>query len=211
MNPNVQEIQSYVSIVKDVITAVAALTAAIVAVIGLWAWKGQLKGKTEYELAQRVLRAVYKVRDAMYFVRHPMIDQGEYAQAMKDAGIEVYSPDAAVPLRIDTEVYHKRWTKVQEAWADLDANMLEAEALWGRESRDVFRPLRQCISTLFASIQMFLDGRTRPSIASDTERLERIRLVIYGLPDDEDGNSFSAETIKAVGEIEAFLKPHLKL
>jgi hypothetical protein len=46
--------QIYASIAKDVITAGAAITAAVVAVKGLRAWKKQLRGKTDYELAPQV-------------------------------------------------------------------------------------------------------------------------------------------------------------
>ncbi len=211
MNPNLQELQAYISIAKDIITGFAALTAAIVAVIGLRAWRSQLKGKTEYELAQRVLRAVYKVRDAMHFVRHPFMSASEISQAMKEAGIEGNPLDAKVNARSQEAAYQKRWTKVQEAWADLDLNTLEAEALWGQEIREKLKPLRQCVSTLFASIQTYLRGLATPPRELDAQRMERTDNVIYGSPEDADRNPFTAEIIKAVGQVENFLKPRLKL
>jgi len=42
----------------------------VVAALGLQAWRTQLKDKTEYELARRVLRAVYQVRDSRQAVRN---------------------------------------------------------------------------------------------------------------------------------------------
>ena len=61
MDSNLQNFQVIISIVKDIVTALSALTAAIITVIGLSTWKKQLKIKTEYDLAQRLLKSVYKI------------------------------------------------------------------------------------------------------------------------------------------------------
>lgn len=74
--------QIYASIAKDVITASAAVTAAVVAVKGLRAWKKQLRGKTDYELARRCLKAVYRVRDGIRMVRNPLQSSEEIAAGM---------------------------------------------------------------------------------------------------------------------------------
>ena len=81
--------QIYASIAKDVITAGAAITAAVVAVKGLRAWKKQLRGKTDYELARRCLKAVYRVRDAIRMVRNPLQSSEEIAVAVKEEGPSV--------------------------------------------------------------------------------------------------------------------------
>ena len=45
--------------IKDIVVTASALTAAVVAVVGLNAWRRQLAGQNEYEVGQHVLRASY--------------------------------------------------------------------------------------------------------------------------------------------------------
>ena len=89
----IQELQAYVTLIKDIITGLSALTAAIIAVLGLQAWKKQLKGKTEYEIAQKLLKAVYKVREAFSGVRSMLMDIPEQRQAVKELKIEENTTD----------------------------------------------------------------------------------------------------------------------
>jgi Tfp pilus assembly protein PilO len=104
-----ETIQAWVTLVKDIVTILATSIAAGVAVMGLQAWKKQLKGKTEYELAQRVLRAAYQFREALAWVRNPLIYEGEQVQAMKDANIEGNPGDPPTRQRRLKAVYEKRW------------------------------------------------------------------------------------------------------
>ena len=135
MNPNLQELQAIVSLTKDIITALSAIIAATVAVVGLRTWRKQLKGKTEYELAQKSLRAVYRVRESIALVRNPFMNAGEIDQAMKEANIEG-NPlnDPKVDRLSQGAVYQRRWQKLQEALAELELNALEAEDYLGARS-----------------------------------------------------------------------------
>jgi hypothetical protein len=67
----VQDIQQYVTLIKDVLTAIAAVGAASIGLLGLATWRKQLKGRTEYELARRLLVAVYRIRNAVSYLRNP--------------------------------------------------------------------------------------------------------------------------------------------
>ena len=88
MDTNLKYFQIWVSLIKDIVTGLAAVVAAVIAIMGLRTWKKQLKGKTEYELSQRFLRATYKVRDAFSWVRNPIQSPSEISQAMIEANIE---------------------------------------------------------------------------------------------------------------------------
>ena len=57
---------------KEIVVAGAAVAAACIAYLGLAAWKKQLHGRSGYELARRLLRAVYSVRDRIVRVRTPL-------------------------------------------------------------------------------------------------------------------------------------------
>ncbi len=54
---DIEAIQTFATLIKDIITSISvSLAAAIIAFLGLQAWKKQLRGKTEYELAQKLLK-----------------------------------------------------------------------------------------------------------------------------------------------------------
>jgi hypothetical protein len=123
----------FVKNIPDIVTALAAGIGAVVAVVGLNAWKKQLKGKTDYELARRYLRAVYKIRDAIKFVRNPFISLGEMEQALKERGSNQSTSDHKETSRA---VYSVRWKKVTEAGSDLTLELREAEVSWGKDEKD---------------------------------------------------------------------------
>ena len=64
--------QPYVTLVKDIITIASLTAAAIIAGMGLYTWKNQLIGTAEYELAKRILKATYRLRDTLENVRNPI-------------------------------------------------------------------------------------------------------------------------------------------
>jgi hypothetical protein len=55
---------------RELVLIAASSIAAVVALLGLRTWKKQLKGRTDYELARRLLKSAYAVRDALQIVRH---------------------------------------------------------------------------------------------------------------------------------------------
>lgn len=64
-------------VAKDLILSTAAITGAYVAVSALGAWKEQLKGKTDYDLSRRILITIFKCRDAIEVLRHPIMSGNE--------------------------------------------------------------------------------------------------------------------------------------
>ena len=70
---------------RSVLVASAAITGVVVALVGLRTWRHQLKGKTEYELARRLLRAAYTVRGEFQRVRSPLMLGGEIQRAFEEA------------------------------------------------------------------------------------------------------------------------------
>lgn len=204
------QLQVYLSIAKDVFTIFASLTAGIVAILGLKTWRKQLKGKTEYELAQRLLTAVYKIRYAFYHVRNPFMSVGEISKAMKDANIEGNPADPRLNASSQQAVYQQRWLKMQEAWNIFDLALLEAEALWGNEIIEISKPLNNLTATLHVNIQKTLQNLQNPRVI-DPAKIEEIDSIIYGHLNDEDKNVFSAEILGAIQTFEKYLKPKLKL
>lgn len=207
----IQEIQLAVTIIKDVSTCLTAITAAVVAVLGLRAWKKQLKGKTEYELARNLLRATYKVRNSFMDARNPTPDYEEIMQALEDAKIENY-PELDMESFIHREraMFNNRSRKIREAFVELDSLSLEAEVIWGSEVRENLRSLTQCASKVNQKIIKYLEMLNY--LLNESEEVAGIDVTdVYAWPDDPEEKNFTIEINEAVSQIENYLKPRLRL
>ncbi|NCS98971.1 hypothetical protein GW764_02170 [Candidatus Parcubacteria bacterium] len=182
-------------LILEIINTVAIGVGAFMAVVGINAWKKQLKGSTEYELARRYLKAVYKVRDAIKYVRNPFISVEEMTKAYEENNIN--DPDFSDNRKTNRAVYSVRWEKVIDARTDLDVELLEAEVIWGKKAIEVASNLNAQITKLYVSLKFFLEER----------KVKPDRDIIYDMGDED---KFNPELNKAIEEIEELLKPHLK-
>lgn len=197
---------------QKIATALAALVAAWVAVQGLRAWQVQLQGKAEYDLARRVLRAAFKVRDQIAQVRSPSVPLGEMVQAYKDAGLDPDGVDITRDMkRCDSLVYQRRWQPLAGALSDLSLEMLEAEVLWGDTVRECERRLQRCTGELNAALSLYLrdihaDNFRHPEKAA--ERIDRQFAIVYAIEADDE---FARKIDGAIEMFETTFRPHLRL
>jgi len=207
------EVAGTIAIAKDVAMGLAAVVGATAAVIGLKAWRHQLRGHTEYELARRLLRAVYHARDELHAVRNPLILTGEFAAARQEAGIERDDKRTAFSAEEEGAVYERRWKRLSSAMSDLQLEVTEAEVVWGRAVVGQLKPLRECVGELYASLMLFLRRKQeRPQGRSaNPEALERIDRIIYKISDDPDQDPFTGKVARAVAQVEDFVRPYLRL
>lgn len=152
---NIQAIQPYITAAKDCVLFILAVIGSIVSILGLYTWRKQIKGKTEYDLARRFLRAAYKLRDAIAHVRNPFMSGAEMAASLAD---EKISKDPPEEMKFQSEkgffaAYQKRWEQVQEAISDLSIETLEAEVLWGSKIHDLLKPIYDLVSDLRFAIE----------------------------------------------------------
>lgn len=180
----------------EAVNTVAIVTGAIVAIVGVNTWKKELAGKVEYELARRYLKSVYKVREAIKFVRNPFIPVDEISIALKESGLE--EADYSDHERSNRAVYSKRWKKVTEASTDLNVELIEAEVSWGKEAVEVSKGLTDQVNKLFVALKMFLEVR----------EIKHDRGIIYEGYDAND--VFNQDLEKAIKKIESYVRPHLK-
>ncbi len=195
-------------IIKDGVTIAATTIAAVVAILGLKAWRAQLKGKTEYDLARRLLIAVYKIRNAIYTVRQPFKPAGEIYSALKDGGYEekdILDENRNVNIRnidgrtVDKAVYVSRWKVVDEANAAFEVEYMEAEAMWGKEINDVLKDFIKCRTDLYIAIRLLIEIEKR-----DEENMA----IISGYQND-DKDEFGKRLTAEVNNIENYLRQYL--
>src|SRR5687768_11448247 len=131
----------FTTIAQNIIVSICGIATAIIAYLGLTAWRKELKGKSEYEKAKEVLKAAYRVRSAVSHVRHPIIHNSEYPQGMVD---ETGHLTGENDLEGKEEVYKTRWKVLTDAFGELEEHCLEGQIEWGPEFKDVIVPLRKC-------------------------------------------------------------------
>jgi len=195
---------------KDIVVGVAAAVGAVVAVMGLSTWKRQLKGGHEYKLSKRVLVHLFRYRDAINGVRHPAMWGHEMSQppeeqkeGMSREQIHFYGTSKA---------YEARWDRVQTERTGLYADLLEAEAIWGDELKNLFHKLFDLEFELLTSIRHYLE-LTNPDVPEC--RKDAVRKIVHKRRDimyddfSAEGDEYKKQFNAGAAEIEGYLKPKL--
>ena len=201
---------AWISLVKDLVVAAAAATGAIVAVMGLTTWKRQLHGQNEYELARRLLVTTFKYRDEIDKVRNPVMFNEEQpvppddeAGNMNDNQVRHYGVSHA---------YQARWDAVRAVRVNLDADLLEAEAMWGSELTNLYQTIFNLQHELFNDIRQYLElinPRTQPAMREALVDIRRTqRDVMYDLSGAEP-DDYKRELLASIDVIKGHLMPYL--
>jgi hypothetical protein len=198
---NAAGISLWVTVLKDALTGIAAIAAAWLGRLGLKTWERQLLGTADHEESRRFLRATYRLREAIQRLREPFMSTAEMAAATKAAG---FDPDTTDSNRSTVLAYEARWKRLRDAYVEFDAEMLEAEALWGPEVRKCDELLDGCLNRLQRSVQKLPVWHHKKL---DTEAEQKLWDVIS---DSGDTSTFSAELKSAFQKIETVIRPHLK-
>ena len=199
------------SVVKDVVLSCSGVIGAYVALKGLSTWNRQLKGGVEYDLARRLLRSAYQLREAIKGVRHPFMWSEEIPppDAQKAASM---SADAKRYSGL-ASAYQARWDKVAAVRTNLQTDMVEAEVLWGREIYDRCNSMFELQNELYRDVHSYLGLCNPNELPAMKEALAKARQarrrVLYDLSSDEL-DDFSKDVNLAIEKIEDYLKPHLR-
>lgn len=204
-------IAEYATVAKDVVLTIAAVVGAYVAVKGLSTWNRQLKGGVEYELTRRLLKQTYRLREAIKGVRNPVMWAGEMPSP---------SPDEAAAMTKDqirfygmSSAYQKRWDKVTEVRTDLQTELLEAEAVWGREVHKQFDPLFKLQNEMWVAVYSYVTACNPDSSEGMRDAMDKAmrknRDILYEISGETE-DEFSSDVAKEISSIESFLKPHLR-
>ncbi|MEV3803351.1 hypothetical protein RI528_07370 [Aeromonas veronii] len=146
-------ISEIVAVVKDVVLGLCAVGTFVLAVYGLKNWARELKGKADFEVARQFIRAVYKFRDEIDNSRSPMTLANEYPLD--------YDPMNKSPeykAQALSYVFSNRWKPVVNAVQELEAQALEAEALWGGEVKKLVHDLMKNAQLLRVGMQAIVDS-----------------------------------------------------
>lgn len=195
--------------------AAAAMGTMVAAFLGLSTWRAQLHGGSDFELARRLLAAVYRMRNAIQRARSPLISAFEYADRPGRPPDE--SPfDVKLSSEDYAQVFERRYKPLDDARAELDALLLEAEALWGKAIAQPVTALRSITHELYGAVGQFVEemkGGDDPSPWGKEERARRLALryrlreILFWRSTPED--LFAAELQSTVEKFEAIARNHL--
>lgn len=200
------------SVIKEVVVTVSAAIAAIAAVKGLNAWRERLRGNTEYELARRLLREVYNVRDMFDYARNPIMTIGEMTAAAREVQedeerVNESQDDQLNQLLLERAAYVVRLQRLDEAFSKLRVESLEAEVLWGKDAIKPLDELWSCRGELSGALSDYLWYRaSAEGDPRDRSEQKKDRKVVFrGGRDDK----FTQKIRAAVDAIEEKMRPHL--
>lgn len=195
----------FLPLIKDIVLICTGAVAAYVGLRGLSAWRRQLYGQTEYDLAKRILRSTYKVREAIHGVRNPFLQHSRDPD-LPEEKLKKLS-DKEKEWHALAQAYQKRWQPLSDAKAELDTELLEAEAVWGVEIREKFSRLDGLVTELSLAVEYYLDVRN-PNVQEEWTPKERkeSREIMYA---HGSKDKFKEKLEAVLKDIETVLKPHI--
>lgn len=193
----------YIELMINSFTALSIFIGAIVAIIGLSTWRKQLKGESDYDLARRYLRAVYRIRDTakhvgdstIPFDEKTSVKEKEYKKIIKNTNKKDIDSFNNEIIRI---VYYERWKKYCKSVSDLDPVLLDAEISWGHEAVNIQEDFKKQVRQVYVSFV----------IGNGGEKIDPKKHVIYGPHGNK--NDYNKAVSKSIKKIENYLKPYLK-
>jgi len=181
------DFQLVLQAIRDIVVTTAAATGAFVALRGLKTWRHQLRASTELDVARPVLRAAYRIREAVDHVRDPLLSISETERAL----------------------YTKRWEPMIEAISDFRAAAWEAEVLWGKSFLDSVSDLKNCIKELSINLAMYLPYADMADRTGEQEQYrEHYRTTVQH---QGDTDVFKPKLGRAIEKVESYLRPKIEL
>ncbi|MBV1865314.1 MAG: hypothetical protein KUG74_12910 [Rhodobacteraceae bacterium] len=194
------------SALANCVIAIAAVAAAIAAFLGLNTWKNQSLWHADRELSRKILIALYRYRDSLYYVRHPAMLASEMEPDKDQEPVNGSNERNQGVIN----AYVKRWGKLGVRSNDLDALLIEADAVWGSELSQKLLKLKELERELFGYVRLYLDSHFRGDTslaASHREILREKRDILFDTLNEED--EFRRDFVDSMKPIEAYLKVKL--
>lgn len=176
-----------VSIISDGIVGIAAIITVFLAFVGLNTWKQQMKGGKSFEIAQKIMNSVYRIKYDFNAVRNPAIMQHEYPDELTNSEgvMKGHLKDEHI-YEGNAHVYRERLRPLMNDIVLLEEHVINAAVIWGSGYLEIIIPLRKCLAKLRMAIQDHLELKREPSLTEEALGRKRgdIKKIIYNV----DGN-----------------------
>lgn len=188
------------SLTKDVVSIVGTIGALTIGGFGLFTWRRQLRGTSEYEIAKKAILKTYEVQQAIQSVRNPML---YLSQEEVEAGRR---------LEEEQRIYSERMTYLYEKWAELQTIRLETKVIWGKEAHESFNEIQQRIGDVRGAIWLhfWMKGAYAGPGATVDNNPERVRendKTVYFTSEEDE---FSEKLAESTAKIEEYFGPKVR-
>ena len=188
------------SLTKDVFSIIGTIGALTIGSIGLFTWKRQLQGTSEYELAKKAILKTYEVEQAIQSVRNPMLH------------LNKEEVEAGRRLEEEQKIYDERMSYLYSKWAELQTIRLEAKVIWSMEAHNSFEDIQTIIGKLRGGIWLhfWLKGAYAgpgATVDNNPERVAENNKVVYFESDEDD---FSLMVKDSVRKVESFFSSKVR-
>jgi len=188
------------SLTKDVVSIIGTVGALTIGGLGLFTWRRQLRGTSEYEIAKKAILKTYEVQQALQSVRNPMLY------------LSKEEVEAGRRLEEEQRIYSERMTYLNEKWAELQTIRLEAKVIWGEEAQDSFNEIQQRIGDVRGAIWLhfWMKGAYAGPGATVDNSPERVRendKIVYFTSEEDE---FSQQIAESTASVEKFFGPKVR-
>jgi hypothetical protein len=199
--------------IKDFVSILTAPITVLFAYLGLRAWKRQLKGKDKYDSSKRLLKSVFKIRDAVKIVRNPFVDSSEQYMAIKAHDLKIIQINPMQWTKEDSAsinraVYATRWKSITDAFIEFEVERLESEILFKKVLQISLDKFVGHIISLNAALDTVLNNEA--GVEENFRRAMR-KIVFKQHGEGEMRDKYFLEFEGTIKEIENFLKPYIRL
>ncbi|WP_081620082.1 hypothetical protein [Thioalkalivibrio sp. ALE9] len=188
------------SLTKDVVSIVGTIGALTIGGLGLFTWRRQLRGASEYEVAKKAILKTYEVQQALQSVRNPMLY------------LSKEEVEAGRRLEEEQRIYSERMAHLNEKWAELQTIRLEAKVIWGKEAQYSFNEIQQRIGDLRGAVWLhfWMKGAYAgpgTTVDNSPERVRENDKVVYFASEEDE---FSQKIVEATAKVEEFFGPKVR-
>jgi hypothetical protein len=188
-----------------IVQAMSILVTAIFAVKSLHAWRTQLVGKRRFEAAEEVIMAVYRVKDALEFVRSPASTSDEAADRPRSA--DENPSDAR--MRDTYFVPLKRLRDAAEDFVQLQKVRVLSKVHFGEEAVNHIKMLFQARAEVIVAAQMLSQMVERPhERVMQPDFYQQCERKIWAIENEDD--VLTKNINRTIEEIERICTPYLK-
>jgi len=154
------------------------------------------------------MRSAYGLRDAIFNCRAPLVVAAEFPPGYKNQGNR---PSVKEEMEAWGFVFKNRWGGVVAMLREYDARSLEAEAIWGVDARTVTQPLSECVSTLYAAIESYMDDLASEGdiFRADRDFAKKVRSEVFASRSSAD-NELNKRIASALDALADFARPNLR-
>lgn len=142
---------SLITDITNVVVAIAAIAGAVIAALGLWTWRHELHGRADFELARRVMRGAYELRNQIRQMRN------------------IFLPDM-----LDTQ-----YERLNNKASEIDVALLETEVLWGNALHGQKQSLKECLVNYRLALRRHVRSQRKERTLTDQQH-EEIDAILFG-------------------------------